>query len=93
MNLKRENQVKAYCFVVGPEHLDPFSEEGAAFIKAMVEIPKDSYVGVSPNFPTGIYITCRTKEEAKDVRNLLRFKKIKCSKLISECYVNKRFLQ
>ena len=86
------NQVKAYSFLVHPAFMMPFTKKGKQLVEALKAVGDNKYLGVSPDYPKGLGIICKTENDAKEVRNILRFKGIALISDVREVFIDKQFL-
>lgn len=89
---QKEKQVKAYGFMVHPAFMVPFTKKGKRLVEALKEVGNSKYLGVTPDYPRGLIISCRTENDAKEVRNILRFKGIAIISEIREVFVDRQYL-
>ena len=90
---QNENQIIGYSFMVHPAFMIPFSKKGKQLVEALNEIGSDKNVGALPDYPRGLAIICKTENDAKEVRNILRFKGIAVISEIREVFVDKQYLE
>lgn len=90
---QKEKQVKAYGFMVHPAFMMPFTKKGKQLVEALKEVGDNKYLGVTPDYPRGLIISCRTENDAKEVRNILRFKGIAIISEIREVFIDKQYLE
>ena len=90
---KRENEIEMYSFAVPAKYGMPFSKDSKKFIEAIKKIEEDgTFIALYPNIPYGINVICKTLNDAKGCRNMLKLWGIKCGENIATCFVDKKYV-